>query len=76
MVSNGVIRKIVRDRSFGFIKSESGEEIFFHSNQLQGVIFDTLREGQNVEFEAGLTSKGVQARSVRLLINKEVKNVR
>ena len=74
MKSNGIIRKLIRDRSYGFIKSEGGEEVFFHSNQLQGAVFDALREGQTVVFEAGLSSKGLQARSVKIEINREVDN--
>jgi cold shock CspA family protein len=40
------------DRGFGFIKSEK-EEIFFHRNSLEGVEFNNLSEGQEVEFEKG-----------------------
>ena len=49
----GTIRKLVIDRGFGFIKTEQEEDAFFHRNELQGVEFSSLREGQEVEFEMG-----------------------
>ena len=49
----GIIKKLVKDRGFGFIKTEQEEDLFFHSTQLQGVYFASLREGQEVEFELG-----------------------
>jgi len=47
----GTIRRLVADRGFGYIKREQGGDLFFHRNQLQGVGYDSLREGQEVEFE-------------------------
>ena len=49
----GTIRRLITDRGFGFIKTEEGTEVFFHRNELQGVDFSSLREGQQVEFEVG-----------------------
>ncbi|MEE8418555.1 MAG: cold shock domain-containing protein [Dehalococcoidales bacterium] len=48
----GTIARIM-DRGFGFIKPEDGEDLFFHRNDLEGVEFNDLREGQEVEFEKG-----------------------
>jgi len=48
----GTIRRI-GDRGFGFITTEQGEDLFFHRNELQGVAYRPLREGQQVEFEVG-----------------------
>ncbi len=48
----GTIRRLM-DRGYGFIKLELGEELFFHSNDLIGVEFNSLKEGQEVEFEKG-----------------------
>jgi len=45
--------KTLTGRGFGFIQSESGEELFFHSNDLAGVEFNSLKKGQEVEFEKG-----------------------
>jgi len=41
------------ERGYGFIKSEQEEDLFFHRNDLEGVEFNSLSEGQEVEFEKG-----------------------
>ncbi len=51
-MAKGTIKKLM-DRGFGFIKTEEEEELFFHSNDLEGVEFNSLSEGQEVEFEKG-----------------------
>ncbi len=48
----GTIKKII-DRGFGFITSGEEEDLFFHRNDVEGVEFTSLREGQEVEFEQG-----------------------
>jgi CspA family cold shock protein len=54
----GTIKRLIADRGFGFIKREQGEDLFFHRSQLQGVDYDSLREGQQVEFELGQARNG------------------
>lgn len=52
-MANGTIARLERERGFGFIKPQVGDaDLFFHTSALQGLIFDNLREGQTVEFEA------------------------
>ena len=51
----------VMDRGFGFIKQEGGEDIFFHSNDLEGVEFNSLQAGQEVEYEIGEGREGRSA---------------
>jgi len=51
-MTKGTIKKLM-DRGFGFIKTEDGTDLFFHRNELDGVEFNSLREGQEVEFEKG-----------------------
>ncbi len=46
----GTIKRLM-DRGFGFIKTEDETDLFFHRNDLEGVEFNNLREGQEVEFE-------------------------
>jgi CspA family cold shock protein len=64
-MSTGVIQRLVKDRGFGFIKSTSGHELFFHQSQLQNTAFDLLREGQTIAFKVGLGRKGLRAINVR-----------
>lgn len=50
------------DKGYGFISVEGNEkDLFFHSNELQNVAFDNLREGDNVEFEVAESDKGPNA---------------
>jgi len=51
-MAKGTIARLT-DRGFGFIKTEDGTDLFFHRNELDGVEFNSLREGQEVEFEKG-----------------------
>ena len=46
----GTIRRLM-DRGYGFIKAEDETDLFFHSNDLVGAEFNSLKEGQEVEFE-------------------------
>ena len=62
----GTIRRLMY-RGYGFIKGEGEEDLLFHRNDLQGVDFNTLREGQEVLFEKGQGRYGrPQAVKVRL----------
>jgi CspA family cold shock protein len=65
---NGKIKRLVRDRGFGFIQPDGGgEDIFFHRTACgRGVNFDTLKENDRVSFEAGNGPKGPRAEEVEL----------
>ncbi len=51
-MAKGTIGRLM-DRGFGFIKTEQEGDLFFHRTVLEGVEFNNLREGQEVEFEKG-----------------------
>lgn len=60
----GIIKKLT-DKNFGFITPEGAEQdLFFHANELDGVSFDELREGDAVTFEVTDTPKGQAATKV------------
>ena len=61
----GTIKRVIRDRGFGFIRSADGQEVFFHRSSLQQLNFDELREGEAVDFEMERGEKGPRAVSVR-----------
>ncbi len=56
----GTIKRLVRDRGFGFIRDEGGQEWFFHRSGVQGS-FDSLAEGQRVAFDEETSPKGPRA---------------
>jgi CspA family cold shock protein len=62
----GTIKRVIRDRGFGFIRSTDGQEVFFHRSALQQLDFDGLKEGEAVEFEMERGEKGPRATNVRL----------
>ena len=48
----GQIKRLDRERGFGFIRPEgASEDVFFHTSALEGLVFDQLNEGQTVSFE-------------------------
>jgi CspA family cold shock protein len=64
-VSQGTIKKIT-DKGFGFIQGDRGD-IFFHSSSVVESSFDSLREGQTVEYSEGRGPKGPCAENVKLV---------
>jgi cold shock protein len=61
----GTIKRVIRDRGFGFIRSAEGQEVFFHRSGLQNLNFDSLKEGDNVEFDLERGEKGPRAVNVK-----------
>ena len=57
--------KKVTQKGFGFIDTESGEDLFFHSSNLKGVTFEQLQEGQRVSYTEGRGPKGPCAENVK-----------
>ena len=62
----GKIKKLVRDRGFGFISDTDGKEVFFHQSSLVDTGFDALNEDQEVEFEVEESPKGPRAVNVTI----------
>ena len=66
---NGTIKTLVTDRKFGFITREGQEagtkDLFFHSEDLDGVTFEELKEGDKVAFEEVVGEKGPAAKNVK-----------
>jgi CspA family cold shock protein len=65
-MATGTIKRLVRERGFGFIQGQDGVELFFHRSALQGEAFDTLVEGQAVEFDVQRGDKGPRAANMKV----------
>ena len=65
-MATGTVKRLVRDRGFGFIQGQDGVELFFHRSAFSGGGFDTLTEGQAVEFEVEQGDKGPRAAKMRM----------
>lgn len=64
----GTIVRLVRDRGFGFIRMENGQEVFFHATGMNGFPFDNLTEGQTVTFDIEQDTRGRGQRAVRVTL--------
>ncbi len=62
----GKIKKLT-DKGFGFIEGDRGGDVFFHGSSLVDTSFDSLSEGQLVEYEMGSGPKGPRAENVRVI---------
>jgi CspA family cold shock protein len=64
----GTIKKIARDKGFGFIVPDDGsEDVFFHRSRLAPKTrFEDLREGDEVEFQTRAGEKGPQAFDIKV----------
>ncbi len=61
----GKIKKMVRDRGFGFIRGDDGKEVFVHRSGLNAADYDALSEGDNVEYVVQEGPRGARAENVR-----------
>jgi len=61
----GTIKKLT-DKNYGFIsQDDTDKDLFFHANELDGVDFSELREGDAVTFEVNDTPKGQAAVQIK-----------
>jgi len=54
-------------KGYGFIKRQSGEDVFVHFSAIQSEGYRSLDEGQAVEFEVTQGPKGLQAERVTVV---------
>ncbi len=63
--NKGKIKKMVRDRGFGFIRGDDGKEVFFHRSGLNPGEYDSLNEGDYVEYVVQEGPRGARAEHVK-----------
>ncbi len=62
--ARGTVKWFNEAKGYGFIKQESGPDVFAHFSAIQGDGFKTLTEGQEVEFTITEGQKGPQAENI------------
>jgi cold shock CspA family protein len=63
----GSIVRLVRDRGFGFIRADNGQEVFFHATGVAGTTpYDYLNEGQLVSYDVERDIRGRGDRAVNV----------
>ncbi|HEX8618946.1 MAG TPA: cold shock domain-containing protein [Thermoanaerobaculia bacterium] len=65
MPETGVVKWFNNDKGYGFIKRNTGEDVFVHHSSIQASGYRTLNEGERVEFDVKQGPKGLQAENVR-----------
>lgn len=63
----GTVKWFNAAKGYGFIRRETGEDVFVHFSAIQDSGYRTLEEGQAVEFEVVKGPKGLQAANVTRL---------
>jgi len=67
----GKIKKLVRERGFGFVRGDDGREVFFHRSGLGPSDYDSLGEGDVVEYVVQEGPRGARAENVRAISESE-----
>jgi CspA family cold shock protein len=67
MRSTGKVKWFNDAKGFGFITTESGEDVFVHFSAITASGFRSLPEGASVEFDLIQGPKGLQASNVTTL---------
>ena len=63
-MNNGTVKWFNEAKGFGFISSDTGDDIFVHYSSIAGGGFKTLLEGDSVSFEVEEGDKGLKAVNV------------
>ena len=64
---HGVVKWFNDAKGYGFITSQSGDDIFVHYSAIQRKGFKSLKENQEVSYVRAQGPKGQQATDVRLV---------
>lgn len=60
----GKVKWFSKQKGYGFIEGENGQDIFVHFSSITGDGFRTLEEGQGVQFDVVQGPRGEQASNV------------
>ena len=65
VMASGKIKWFNNKLGFGFIRADSGEEVFLHHSAAVGSDFKYFDEGDTVTFEIAQTERGLKAENVQ-----------
>ena len=60
----GVVKWFSTDKGYGFIRRESGDEIFVHHSDIEVDGYASLKNGETVEFDVFESDRGPKARNL------------
>ena len=60
-MEKGTVKWFNDAKGYGFIKRDSGEDLFVHFKSIIGDGYKSLKEGEAVQFEVEQGAKGLQA---------------
>lgn len=64
-MTRGTVKWFNEAKGFGFISQSNGDDVFVHFSAIEGDGFNTLADGDQVEFNVSRGPKGLQASNVR-----------
>ncbi len=60
----GIVKWFSTDKGYGFIRRESGDEIFVHHTDIEVDGYASLKNGETVEFDVFESDRGPKARNL------------
>ncbi len=63
-MATGRVKWFNKQKGYGFIEQEGGNDLFVHYTGIKGDGFKNLHEGQEVQFDIGQGEKGPKAINV------------
>ncbi|ABB74208.1 ribosomal subunit interface protein [Nitrosospira multiformis ATCC 25196] len=63
-VLHGKVVRLMPEEGYGFVETSSGQELYFHRENLANNNFEQLEEGSEVQFLEDIGSEGFQAKRV------------
>lgn len=64
-MAKGTVKWFSKNKGYGFIEQDDGQDIFVHYSSIDMPGFKTLNEGDQVTFEVEVSDRGPEAKNVR-----------